>query len=561
MRISNTLKIGLAMGALAGAAPAWAVPEDFKAKADAYLKSTYSADAPGVAVIVLDDGEVAYTSGEGLADIETKRAITPQTVFRLGSITKQFTAAIILQLADEGKLSLTDPVSKFLPDFPGPGADATIAQLLNHTSGIKSYTSIPGWMASEGKTARPFSTQELIAEFKDHPADFAPGTEHRYNNSGYVLLGAVIESVTGKPWHVAVDQRIAKPLGLTTIRYGEHEAHEPAMAVGYTERDGKVVPAQKVHMSVPHAAGALIGSVEDLAKWSEALHKGKVVSAERYRQMIAPTTLPDGKVENYGFGLAQDTLRGRDLIRHGGGIFGFSTAAAYVPKDDLFVAVFANSDEAAVGPGLALAKIAAMALGDPYPEFEKADVPLSEIEPLLGLYEFEGGDRRFFTADGKLFTRLSGGRDMQVFPAGDDRFFYGPGTLSWFEVKRDPAGKHVMSMHAGGSDEVLTSVRTGPVPPEAPVVSVERSVLERYVGSYKAAQGMANVALTEDGLTIQLGRGSPIRLLATGPTEFRVDGGDARVVFHSDAGELSHMVFHQGEREIRAERQPDTSRP
>lgn len=224
-RLTKNLKAGLAVGALLTAAPAWAVPEDFATKADAFLTSTYGADAPGVAVIiVVEDGEVAYTSGAGLSDLDAKRAITPATVFRLGSITKQFTAAIILQLADEGKLSLDDPLSKFHPDYPAPGADATIAQLLNHTSGIKSYTSIPGWMASEEKTARPFTTQELIGEFKDHPADFAAGTRHRYNNSSYVLLGAVIEQITGKPWHIAVDELIAKALGLSTVRYGEYEA-------------------------------------------------------------------------------------------------------------------------------------------------------------------------------------------------------------------------------------------------------------------------------------------------------------------------------------------------
>lgn len=560
MRTSNKLKACLALGALFAAAPALAVPADFKAKADAYLKSTYPADAPGVAVIVVDDGEVVYASGQGLADIQAKRAITPTTVFRLGSITKQFTAAIILQLADEGELSLTDPVSKFLPDYPKPGADATIVQLLNHTSGIKSYTGIPGWMASEEKTARPLTTQQLIAEFKDHPADFEVGTEHRYNNSGYVLLGAIIEKVTGKPWYVAVEERIAEPLGLTTIRYAELEPRTLAMAVGYTERDGQVVPAQKVHMSIPHAAGALIGSVQDLAKWSEALHKGKVVSAARYEQMIAPTTLPDGKVENYGFGVAQGTLRGRELIRHGGGIFGFSTSAAYIPNEDLFVAVFANSDEIGVGPGLTLTKLTAMAVGEPFPEFRKAAVPQIEIEPLLGLYEFEGGNRRFFTRDGKLFTRLRGARDMEVFPAGDNRFFYGSDTLSWFEVNRDPAGKLVMSMYQGGSETALTSVRTGPVPTDPPVVSVERPVLERYVGSYRTNQGVAQVVLTDEGsLTIQLGGGRPMPLLATSPTEFRVNGGDAKVVFHSDADKLSHLVIHRGEIEIRADHQPSGS--
>lgn len=556
MRASNELRAGLALVALAVAAPAWAVPADFAATADALLKSSYRADAPGVAAIVVEDGKVVYAGGRGLADVEATRPITPATVFRLGSITKQFTAAIILQLAEEGKLSLSDPLSKFLPDYPKPGAGATITQLLNHTSGIKSYTGIPGWMASD-KPAAAYTTDELIAEFRDQPADFDVGTKHQYNNSGYVLLGAVIERVTGKPWHVAVDERIAKPLGLETIRYGEFEAATPLMAVGYSDKGGEIIRARPLHMSVPHAAGALIGSVEDLAKWSEALHKGTVLPAARYQQMIAPTTLPDGKVEKYGYGLAQDTLRGREAIRHGGGIFGFSTAATYLPEEDVFVAVFANSDEPEVGPGVTLAKLAAMAVGDPFPDFETVDVPQAEIDPLLGLYEYEGGNRRFYSKDGKLFTRLKGSSELEVFPAGNDRFFYGPQNLSWFEVKRDPSGKHVMLMHSGGADKALESVRSGPVPPEAPVVDLPRSVLETYAGDYNAKLGVATVGLTDGGpLTIRLGKGDARPLLATSETEFRIDGSDVKVVFYRNAGTVTHLIVHQGDTEIRAERQP-----
>ena len=556
MRGKAKLKTAAAIGALClMAAPAAAAPADFAAKADAYLKSAYAADAPGVAVIVVDDGKVVYAGGQGLADIEARRKITSETVFRLGSITKQFTAAVILQLAEEGKLSLSDPLSKFLPDYPRPGAAATIAQLLNHTSGIKSYTGIPGWMA-EGNAARPVTTEQLIAVFKDQPADFEVGTKHLYNNSGYVLLGAVIEKVTGKPWHVAVDERIAKPLGLETIRYGVEESAMPQMAQGYTDKDGSWVPAQKIHMSVPHGAGALIGSVEDLAAWAQALHKGKVVKASSYAQMIAPTKLPDGETVQYGYGLGMDELRGRDTIGHGGGIFGFDTASMYVPGDDVFVAVFANADDPKVDPDIALTKLAAMAVGDPIPEFQKAEVPPAAVEPVLGLYKLEEGERRFFVKDGRMFTRRTGGSDMEVFAAGGDRFFYGPASLTWFEVRRDSAGKHVMAMYHNGAKEPETSVWAGPVPAEAPVVAVERAVLDGYAGSYRASRGIATVAVGEDGgLSIVLGRGRPIPLLPTSNTEFRADGMDAKVVFHGEPGAISHLIIHQGGQEIRADRE------
>jgi D-alanyl-D-alanine carboxypeptidase len=198
-----------AIGALFASA-AWAVPAGFQAQADAYLKSSYPADGPGAAVIVLDHGKVAYAGGRGLADVRTKRKITPATVFRLGSLTKQFTASVILELEQEGRLSLSDRVSRFLPDYPQPGADATIAQLLNHTAGIKNFTEMPKWMLS-GRRAQPVTTAQLIDAFKNEPLDFAPGTGWHYSNSGYVVLGAIIEKVTGKPWYEAVDRRLAKP--------------------------------------------------------------------------------------------------------------------------------------------------------------------------------------------------------------------------------------------------------------------------------------------------------------------------------------------------------------
>jgi CubicO group peptidase (beta-lactamase class C family) len=163
-----------AAAALAMAAPAGAIPADFKAKADALLKQAYPDAGPGAAVIVTDDGKVVYEGAQGLADIAANRPITAQTVFRMGSITKQFSAAIMLQLAAEGKLSLDDKLSKFLPDFPKPGADATVAQLLNHTVGVQSYTNIPGWMV-EKNTAKAYTTEEMIAQFKDLPSPSRPG--------------------------------------------------------------------------------------------------------------------------------------------------------------------------------------------------------------------------------------------------------------------------------------------------------------------------------------------------------------------------------------------------
>ena len=554
----KSLLLGAAAVALAGITPAQAVPADFKAMADAYLKSAFAADQPGAAVIVTDDGRTVYAAGQGLADLDKKVPITPGTVFRLGSITKQFSAAVMLQLVAEGKVSLDDKLSKFFPDYPKPGADATVAQLLNHTVGVQSYTSIPGWMGDEKNTARPYTTDEMIALFKDMPAPSKPGEKFQYNNSGYVLAGAVIEKVTGKPWHVNVEERIAKPLGLKTIRYGTIEESVPLMAKGYTETGGRQVPARRIHMSVPHAAGALIGSVEDLAKWSHALHHGKVVRPDLYAKMIAPTALPDGKTEKYGFGLAQDEVRGRAAIRHGGGIFGFSTDAIYIPGEDVFVAVFTNSDDPVASEETLANRLAALALGEPYPTLKEAKVDAAAIEPLLGVYADQRGERRFFRRDGKLYTRRTGGSDLQVFAAGENRFFYGPDNLTWFEMRKDAAGKPVMAMHQNGATKPELASYKGPLPPEPKAADVPRATLQTYVGSYKAPPGIVKVAFADDGsLTIQLGPQRPVPIKPVSATEFLLEGVDAKLSFKADGGKVTGLVVNQGGREMSADRLPD----
>lgn len=542
-----------AVAALALAAPAHSIPADFKERADQLLDQSFAADQPGVAVIVTDDGKVVYKSGRGLADVDAKRPITPATVFRMGSITKQFSAAIMLQLVAEGKVSLDDKLSKFLPDFPKPGADATIAQLLNHTVGVQSYTGIPGWMV-EANTSRAYTTQQMIAEFKDLPAPSKPGEKWDYNNSGYVLVGAVIEQVTGKPWHVNVEERIAKPLGLKTIRYGELEATTPNMATGYTMASGKVAPALKIHMSVPHAAGALLGSVEDLAKWNDALHHGKVVRADLYARMIAPTVMPDGSTEDYGFGIAPREVRSRKAVGHGGGIFGFSTDSIYLPKEDLFVAVFTNSDGPAASPGMIMQQLAALAIDDPFPTFHKTALDAAAVAPWVGLYKVKDGERRIFLRDGKLFTQRTGGAELEAFAAGDGKFFYA-NSLTWFELKRDPAGKPIVAVYQQGAVTPEVSPRAGDIPPEPTAAEVPRATLQSYAGTYVSPAGPLVVVLPAAGpMTVQLGDQQPIPVSAISQTEFRTQGVDARVEFKVENGKVTGAVLKQGGRELPAKR-------
>jgi D-alanyl-D-alanine carboxypeptidase len=545
---------------VAGTGAAIAQPADFRTRAAAILDAAYPADGPGAAVIVTRGGQVIYSAGRGLADVGTRRPITPDSVFRYGSITKQFTAAIVLQLVAEGRISLDDPLSRFFPDYPQPGAAATVRQLLNHTSGIQSYTGIPGWM-TEANTSRAYTTAEMIALFRDRPSPTPPGQAWAYNNSGYVLLGAIIEQVTGKPWHQAVAERITGPLGLRTIGYGVDREALPAMARGYTDTEGRVQPARRIHMSVPHAAGALVGTAGDLARWAQALHHGRVVSPALYAQMTSPPRRPGSPLRPYGFGLEMDQIRGRDTIGHGGGIFGFSTYATYVPSDELFVAVLANSDDPASTPSLVAARLAALALGDPYPVFARAEVDARTLASLFGVYRVADGDvsRRFFARDGRLYTMRDGGADLEVFAAGGDRFFYGPNSLTWFRIARSPDGAHVMEMHQDGNDPAERAVRTGDVPAD---IQVSRAILATYVGQYQTPGPAAEIAMGEDGvLTVRLTGQPAIPLRPVSATEFTVQGVNARIVFHPENGRVNRLVVHQGGRELEARRTGPQPRP
>lgn len=540
-----------------GLAPIAAAGE-IDAAAQAVMEAAFPAEGAGGTAIVTRNGEVVYEGARGLADIDAGRPADLDTTFRLGSITKQFTAALVLKLVDQGKLSLDDPLSKFVPGYPEPGGHATVRQLLNHTSGIQSYTSLPGWMV-EANTSRAFTTAEMIAEFRDKPAQFEPGAEWAYNNSGYVLLSAVVEAVTGGPWHVALQEQITGPLGLTTIRYGVEEPTIADRALPYSGGPGPLRPAQAIHMSVPSGAGALVGSVRDLARWAEALHGGKVLSAASYAQMIAPTTLPGDRSQPYGFGLGIGDLRGLATIGHGGGIYGGATSSIYVPEQRLFVAVFTNTDSGGVPPDTVARRLAALAAGRAFPEFVEVAVDPASLEPLFGLYRDPqyNLDIAFYSHDGQFFVRPSAtsAPEQRVLPAGDDRFFLGPNSLTWFALRRDPSGAPALEMHRNGQDQPLRMARTGPIPPP-PVV--DRAVLERYVGRYAINGTIATIGVAEDGrLTSQLA-GQPVGMLRTaGPNEFWADSVGLRIAFEGDGPKASTMRTWIGPQEVVGERLPD----
>lgn len=299
--------------------------------------------APGMSVGVVRGGDTLVLQGFGFANLEDSVRAAAGTVYRIGSITKQFTAAAILRLVEQGRIQLDSPLGAYLGTYIGPGERATMRQVLTHTSGIPNYTELPSF----GQVRQTdLSDYELLDLIRHRPLDFAPGTQWHYSNSNYYALGVVLQKLGGAPYAEYLTQTLLTPLGLTHTVYCSVEPIIPDRAAGYSLTNGKVVNASYISMHLPGAAGALCSTIGDLLRWQADLVRGQVVQPGTYREMTTPAVLTNGTRATYGFALGVYTLHGRQAVEHSGGINGFSADLAYYPGDSLSVVVLMNSDAA-----------------------------------------------------------------------------------------------------------------------------------------------------------------------------------------------------------------------
>ncbi len=371
-----TLAVCAAALALPAAACAQRTPAArTTARLDSLARAFVAASqAPGVAVLVLKGDDTLLAGGYGFADLEDSTRVTPRTVFRIGSVTKQFTAALVMQLVQEGRIALDDTIQKFLPAYPAQGHRVTFRQLLTHTSGIRSYTSLgPEW---QRVWRLDLPEDSLIAMFAGKPFDFEPGARYAYNNSGFYLLGVIVEKVTARTYEQLLDERLFRPLGLADTRYCSTTPIVPRRAQGYSRTRTGFANAEFISMTQPFSAGALCSTVLDLATWTRALWAGRVVTPASLQAMTTRTRLNDGTTTGYGFGLGVDSLEGHYRVSHGGGINGFTSFLARYPDDGLTVAVLDNSES---GSAERLAeRMARVALDVPQPVVR--DLPLTAAD-------------------------------------------------------------------------------------------------------------------------------------------------------------------------------------
>ncbi len=299
---------------------------------------------PGVSLAVVRDGKVTFTKGYGFANLESMRRASPESVFQLASVTKQFTATAVMMLVEEGKIRLEEPIRTYLTDLPEAWGKVTVRNLLNHTSGIKSYTDLPGFF-DNGNQRRDYTPNQIIDLVRNLPPDFEPGTQWHYNNTGYYLLGMLIEQVTGQKYDQFLTQRIFKPLGMAHTRLNNRYDLVPERVIGYSWSGKAWVNAEFVSPTQPFSAGALLSTVLDMAKWDAALYTTKLLKAETLQQMWTPTILKSGEKQDYGFGWIVSKVNKHRMVVHGGGIDGFNTYISRYPEDRLTVIVLTNTDE------------------------------------------------------------------------------------------------------------------------------------------------------------------------------------------------------------------------
>lgn len=560
--------LALAVAIAATGTPRPAPAQDIAGRLDQLMREYAGQRQFNGAVLVAQAGEVEYRAAFGLANVEWEVPNTPDSRFRIGSITKQFTAAIVLGLVENGILRLDAPVRDYLPGYTAPQGDRiTIHHLLTHTSGLPSYTDLPGFVDEHSRV--PTSPEEIVALTSSRPLEFEPGTRFRYSNSGYVLLGWIIEEVTGESYDRVLRERLLEPLELHDTGYDHESAVRRRRAFGYTRTLTGYANARDVDTSLPHAAGMMYSTVDDLFRWTRALHAGEVFrDPESTARMLRPY------LAGYGCGVAISERqvggsgRSVSVVEHRGGVFGFASVLRHIPEDGHTIVLLDNTSgnlEPIVDG------ITSVLYGEPAPSPRRsiAERILPVIESAgveAGLqryrerrrtrpndYDYGPGQllqlaRHFLEADDTVtaMTLLKANVDehpelpmprlaLAEILAGAGDTAAAVRTIE-SALTRRPGLPRLLSALRGLGAELDPALRL-------PVVDQLRPVLERCVGTYEVEPGVTlAIRLDEGGLTAQKSGDAAYRLLPQTETLFLLHGSRTQFAFNLDASGVAVSV-------------------
>lgn len=435
---------------VAAAKPAPLDPAALQAKIDELVNAHMAVNGFSGSVLVARDGKPIVAKGYGLANVEWQIPNAPNTKFRIGSITKQFTSMLVMQLREQGKIKLEDSVCAYVTPCPDTWKPVTIHHLLTHTSGIPTYTGLKEWREVN---MVPKTIDQIIGFFRDRPLQWTPGERYAYNNSGYFLLGAVIEKIAGKKYEQALEEMILTPLGLKDTGYDWSSAIIPRRADGYTGKGAQLRNSVIIDMQHPYAAGALYSTVEDLLKWDQALYTEKLLPEAAKQVMWTPFK------ENYAYGWnigepSPNLFGGHKRHVHGGGIPGFSAHIVRVPDAKMTFIVLGNND--AASSSTVNRDIAAIYYGHTYeiPKLRTA----AKVDPAIftayvGKYEMRPGFVVTITRDGNsLMAQATGQNKFAILPEAETKFFSEIPPIT-FEFVKGADGKVAHLVIGQGGDK------------------------------------------------------------------------------------------------------------
>jgi CubicO group peptidase (beta-lactamase class C family) len=369
------------------------------------------------AVLVAHKDKVIYQKAVGFADVEAKRPNDVNTIFQIGSVTKQFTSAVIMQLQQEGKLSVTDKLSKYFSGFTN-GDKITIEHMLTHTSGIYNYTNDPLWAKDD--VTRHRTQTEMLDMFRKYPADFEPGTKYNYSNSAYSILGYIIEQVTGKKYETVVRERILRPLGMTNSGFDFSNLKSGNKAKGYFAINAEgATPTPIVDSTVAYAAGSLYSTLGDLMKWEAAISTNKILQPQSWKAVFT------SHINNYGYGWIVDSTFGRTAMSHGGGIHGFTSFLIRFPEEELVVIMLDNSSNPSVKK--VVRSLAAIVLDEPYDlPGPKKEIKVAEtiLKQYAGQYQIAPTFHiDIMVREGRIFAQATNQPEFEIFAEKENKFF------------------------------------------------------------------------------------------------------------------------------------------
>ena len=511
-----------------------------EAEIDTIFNKSYPANSAGAIVLIAKDDKVIYRKSFGMANLELNVPMKPENVLRLASITKQFTSVSILLLLEQGKLDIQDPLSKYIADYPR-GNEITLHNLLDHTSGIKSFTNM---IEFRSKSRNDMTPEEIISSFKMLPLEFEPGERYEYSNSDYVLLGYIIEKISGMTYENFIQKYIFDKLGMKNSYYDSSEKIIPNRTNGYRLNDTSYQNAEFISMTIPYAAGSLMSTVDDMFLWSKAIHHNTLISEKSKQLAFTNYILKNEKHTNYGYGWEINELFGTTSIEHTGGINGFTTSGIYVPARNIYSIVLTNLDDG-IGPETDNLKAVSIILGKQI--IDKPSVTLSEkqLKQWIGAYQFEDAIRFITYEEGFLYSSREGGQPFKLIPVSENEFKFDNSFITYkFTSKK---GKK----QAQFTDRIKKSIgiETDKKPvAERKTITLAKEILIRYAGVYELQPSFQiEIEMQNDHIFAKATGQPTVELFAETENSFIIKEINAQVIFNLDIdGTVKSLTFSQG---------------